>query len=292
MQILRIFVVFLALGPLTALGATEIFVDDLQTRLDVFVRLLVVKPERPRAIAVLFAGARGLVTINDDGTTSNRNFLVRSREIFARHGVVAVVVGPPSDRLFAAPDGSGTIGLGFGFRRTREHAEDIAAIINRVRALVPGLPVWLVGTSRGSTSAAYGAMRLLDPAGAQPDGVVLTSSLAVPVPPETEPADNDSLLRVGIAPGSFGLSLSQIKVPVLVMHHVNDQCFVTPYAGVAPLLQQLTGSGSVEGLAIRGGSTPMGDPCQALHYHGFIGIEGAVVARLAHWIKVTASGKP
>lgn len=284
MFIRRFWVLFLAFCPVSASGATQISQEDLATRPGVTVRLLVLTPDKPRAVAVLFAGGRGLVSI-ENGTTTNQNFLVRSREIFAQHGLVAVVVGPPSDRLGPAPDGSGTIGLGFGFRRSPEHADDIAAIVLRMRVLAPDLPVWLVGTSRGSTSAAYGAMRLAGMSGAAPDGIVLTSSLVVPVPPQTTPTDGDSLLLVGTAPGSAGLSLSQIQVPVLAMHHVNDQCFVTPYAGLQPLLQQLTGAAKLKGLAIHGGDTPIGDPCEALHFHGFIGIEGSVVARIEHWIR-------
>ena len=284
MFIHRFWVWFLAFCPVSASGAPQILQEDLATRPGVTVRLLVLTPDKPSAVAVLFAGGRGLVSI-ENGTTTNQNFLVRSREIFAQHGLVAVVVGPPSDRLFSAPDGSGTIGLGFGFRRSPEHADDIAAVVLRMRVLAPGLPVWLVGTSRGSTSAAYGVMRLADMSGAAPDGIVLTSSLAIPVPPQTTPTDGDSLLLVGTASGSEGLSLSQIQVPVLAMHHVNDQCFVTPYAGLQPLLQQLTGAARLKGLAIHGGDTPIGDPCEALHFHGFIGIEGSVVARIAHWIK-------
>jgi hypothetical protein len=275
-------VVLLAFCPLAASGATQVSQEDLATRPGVTVRLLILTPREPRAVAVLFAGGRGLVSI-ENGTTTNQNFLVRSREIFARHGLVAVVVGPPSDRLF--DDGSGIVGLGLGFRRSPDHANDIAAIVLRMRELTPDLPVWLVGTSRGSTSAAYGAMRLAGVAGATPDGIVLTSSLVVPVPPQTTPTDGDSLLLVGAAPGSEGLTLSQIQVPVLAMHHVDDQCFVTPYAGLEPLLQQLTGAARSKGLAIHGGSTPIGDPCEAQHFHGFIGIEGSVVARIAHWIK-------
>jgi hypothetical protein len=274
----------LALCPLVASGAAQVSQEDLVTRPGVTVRLLILTPRQPRAVAVLFAGARGLVSIAN-GTTANQNFLVRSRDLFARHGLVAVVVGPPSDRLFAAPDGSGAVGLGFGFRRTPEHAEDIAAVVRRMRVLAPSLPVWLVGTSRGSTSAAYGALRPAGTAGAAVDGIVLTSSLVVPVPPRATPADGDSLLLVGSAPGSEGLSLSQIRVPVLAVHHVDDQCFVTPYAGFGPLLQQFTGTARLEGLEIHGGATPIGDPCEALHYHGFIGIEDAVVARIAQWIR-------
>jgi hypothetical protein len=284
MFILRLLAAVLVSWPLAALGASQILVEDLETRAGATVRLLIVTPKKPRAVALLFAGGRGLVAI-EGGTTMNQNFLVRSREIFARHGLIAVVVGPPSDRLGPASDGSGPVGLGFGFRRFPEHAADIAAIVRRMRVLAPNLPVWLVGTSRGSTSAAYGAIRLQGVIGSEPDGIVLTSSLVVPVPPQGTPVDDDSLLRVGVAPDSAGLSLSQIRAPVLVMHHVNDQCFVTPYGGVQPLLQELSGTDKLKALAIHGGSTPIGDPCGALHFHGFIGIEDAVVARMAHWIK-------
>jgi hypothetical protein len=281
---MRSLVALVAFWPLAAFGAAQVSVENLETRAGVTIDLLIVTPKKPHAVAVLFAGGRGLVVI-EGGTTTNQNFLVRSREEFARHGLIAVVVGPPSDRLFPAPDGSGPVGLGFGFRRFSEHAADIAAIIRRMRVLAPNLPVWLVGASRGSTSAAYGAMRLDGVLGAEPDGIVLTSSLVVPVPPQVTPTDDDSLLLVGIAPDSAGLSLSQIRVPVLIMHHVNDQCFVTPYAGVEALQQQLTGTVKLKALAIHGGAQPTGDPCDALHFHGFIGIENSVVARIAHWIK-------
>jgi len=31
--------------------------------------------------------------------------------------------------------------------------------------------------------------------------------------------------------------------------------------------------------------TPIGDECDALHYHGYRGIEQATVARITNWIK-------
>jgi len=291
------FVTFLFwLLPGLPFAATQTSVHDLQfaataTRVSHSVRILVIKPDKPLATVILFAGGSGTVQIEDDGTTTNQNFLVRSRHLFVQHGFTVAVVNAPSDRFFPDPNNPAEpIGLLGGFRRTQTYSDDIAGVIAFLRDLGPAVPLWLVGTSRGSTSAAYVAIRKR--AGGGPDGIVLTSSLVVPVPPATTPIDNDSLLRVGIPSNSTGLSLSQINVPTLVMHHVNDQCSITPYAGVQPLLQGLTGAPKLEGMAIKGGSTPSGNPCQALHYHGFIGIEGAVVARMAHWIKFGFREKP
>jgi hypothetical protein len=57
-----------------------------------------------------------------------------------------------------------------------EHAQDLGKVIADVRTRVGG-PVWLVGTSRGTISAANAASRLTGPAA--PDGIVLTSALMV-----------------------------------------------------------------------------------------------------------------
>jgi len=285
MRCLRFLTVLIGLAPGLLFAATQTSVHNLEfaktaTRESHFVRILVIKPDKPLATVILFAGSRGTVLIENDGTTTNQNFLVRSRHLFVQHGLAVAVVNAPSDRL--EPSGN-PIGLSGGFRRTETYADDIAGVIAFMRAQVPSVPLWLVGTSRGSTSAAYVAIRKRT--GGGPDGIVLTSSLVVPVPPQFPSTDDDSLLWVGIAPNSAGLSLAQINVPTLVMHHANDQCSTTPYAGVEPLLQGLTGAPKLEGSSVKGGATPSGNPCEALHYHGFIGIEGAVVARMAQWIK-------
>ena len=36
---------------------------------------------------------------------------------------------------------------------------------------------------------------------------------------------------------------------------------------------------------VDGGSDPSGDPCQALHYHGFIDMEKEAAGLIADWIK-------
>ena len=102
-----------------------------------------------------------------DGTIKNGgNFLVKVREQFASHGFLVSVFDAPSDQ-------KGSDGM-LGYRVTEDHAADVAAVVKRLRELAT-VPVWLVGTSRGTISAANAAARLPPPSG--PDGIVLTSTM-------------------------------------------------------------------------------------------------------------------
>jgi len=79
---------------------------------------------------------------------------------------MVVVVDAPSDRQ-NPPDLS-------GFRGTPEHITDLKAVIAWLRKQAD-VPVWLVGTSCGTESAAFAATSLTGHDG--PDGLVLTSTI-------------------------------------------------------------------------------------------------------------------
>jgi hypothetical protein len=214
---------------------------------------------------ILFAGGAGILNIAPDGNIGNDdNFLVRSRASFTRHQLMVAVIDAPSDRL-PSP------GLS-DFRKSAGHAQDIAAVIASLRQEA-NIPVWLVGTSRGTTSAANGAIRLQN---GGPDGIVLTSSIV-------NAADTGTLVT---------MALEKIKVPALVAHHVSDACPNTLFQDLPPVLSKLKQAPiEVHQLTIKGGRPPEpnADPCGPFHYHGYLGIEDAVVARISNWIK---SGKP
>src|ERR1700693_801575 len=118
-------------------------VVDISTRPHVTQRILVMAPKKPKAVAVLLAGGHGGLQISADGSFGwgKGNFLVRSRQLFADQGLMVVVVDAPSDRQ-NPPYLS-------GFRGTREHVTDLKAVIAWARKQA-GVPVWLVGTSRGT----------------------------------------------------------------------------------------------------------------------------------------------
>jgi len=230
-------------------------VVDIPTRPGVTQRFLLITPDSPKAAVILFAGGHGGLQISDSGAFGwgGGNFLVRSRQLFASQGLAVAVVDAPSDRQ----------NLNY-FRQTAEHAADIKAVIAWLRDNLR-VPVWLVGTSRGTQSAAYIATRL--GSGGGPDGIVLTSSIL---------ADR----RSAAVPE---LGLETLNVPVLVVHHEEDGCRVCLFSDMPRLMEKLAALPRKELVTFKGGSN-VGDPCEARAYHGYNGLEPEVVSRIAVWI--------
>jgi pimeloyl-ACP methyl ester carboxylesterase len=234
-----------------------------QTRKGVTVPTVIIAPDNPKAVAILFAGGSGTIRIQPDGKIRRAgNFLVASRKKFAKNGIFAVVIDAPSDQT-----GGGSV-MDDDFRESDDHARDISMIVAALRKTY-NLPVWLVGTSRGSTSVANAGIRLQAEGPGRPDGIVLTSAIS----------------EQGRRGGNLlDLKLSAIHVPTLVVHHVKDGCLVTPFYGVSRIKDGLTGARPVKLIAIKGGKTK-GDPCGPKSHHGFLGQRGKVVKKIAKWIK-------
>jgi hypothetical protein len=233
-------------------------VVDIPTRPHVTQRMLVSSPKEPKAAVVLLAGGHGGLQISGSGSFAwgKGNFLVRSRQHFADQELMVVVLDAPSDRQ-KAPYLS-------GFRGTREHVADIQAVIAWVRKQAD-VPVWLVGTSRGTESAAYASVSLAGKDG--PDGLVLTSTIL---------SDSKEFAVTG-------LPLDRLRIPVLVVHHVEDGCSHCPYKDISRLMDKLGKSPRKDLLPIKGGVT-QGDPCEAWSHHGFNGIESEVVKKIGAWM--------
>src|SRR5450432_360348 len=160
-------VLLLAWLPLAFAQIAEQAVD-VPTRPGVTQRMLVLSPASPKAAVVLFAGGHGGLQLGPDGSIQwgRGNFLVRSRQMFAEQGLMVVLLDAPSDRQ-EPPFLS-------RFRQRPEHAADVKAVIAWLRDSGK-VPVWLVGTSRGTQSVGYVATELVGQDG--PDGIVLTSSI-------------------------------------------------------------------------------------------------------------------
>lgn len=263
----------LALAAFTAGPAAADFLPsppsltvDVPTRPGVTMRYAGFAPNGPpRAIAILFVGGQGALHIPDrtgPDWQNPGNFLARSRENFRKRGLYVAVVDAPSDHRG---------GLVQNFRISADHATDLAAIMADLRRRVPGVPVWLIGTSRGSISAANVAARLQGAAG--PDGVVLTSS--VTRPGGKHAPSRDTVLDV---------SLSDIHVPVLIVNHRDDACPVAVPADAPRILARLSGAARKETLLVEGGGPPRGDPCEPYGWHGYPGIEDRVVGAIVDWI--------
>jgi hypothetical protein len=239
--------------PIGCASAEDIV--TLPTRGGVTQSYLLAAPDggKAQAVALLFAGGMGRVDLERE--TARRgpdrgNFLVRSRQLFAQRGIAAAVMDAPSDE---------TAGMNDEFRLGSSHAADIAKVVADLKSRFPGAPVFLVGTSRGTLSAASAGKQL----GQAVDGVVLTATL---------------FLAAGQRPGLSGFDFATIPSPVLFVHHVDDGCAYTPYSSARRL------AGRFPVVSVSGGRPAESKPCEAMSAHGFLGKEPETVGAIANWM--------
>jgi hypothetical protein len=239
----RAFILWLAMVLSASASAQERI--DLSIRPGIIQSLYFTAAPSAVASVALFPGGSGVVA------AVRNNFLLRVAGRFSTQGINVAVLDAPSDQA---------AGMGTSFRQSTQHADDIAGVIAMLKDRSP-VPVWLVGTSRGSISAANGAARIGPPRVA---GVVLTSSVWLN--------------------GMAGVPLEQIRVPVLVVHNHDDGCRHSPFGDTSIEMARMRQAKVKELLAVSGGSLRSA-PCDALSPHGYYGIEDQVVPTIIAWIK-------
>jgi hypothetical protein len=178
------------------------------------------------------------------------NFLLRVAPRFVASGMTVAVIDTPSDH---------TSGMGWQQRITAEHVTDIAAVVAMLKSRSPA-PVWLIGTSRGSLSAANAAAKIGTPSVA---GVVLSSSVW--------------------GGGMTSVPLDKIRVPVLVVHNRDDGCRESPFSETEMMMGGMRQATAKELLAVSGGV--LRGHCDALSPHGYFTIEHQVVPAIIAWIQ-------
>ncbi len=255
---------FLSLLSSLSAGAAE-KLDTIPVRDGVTIKAAVnADAGKDAPIVILLVGGNGIARLDRwDGTGDpNGNFMTRIRKDIAAQGFITALPDAPSDRQER----------GLGNSRTgRVHAEDIGAVIRHMRRYSNG-PVFVAGTSRGTISAANVTARM---AAGEIAGLVLTATV-------TKANKRGSLDPVG------EVALEKIKVPVLLAHHKEDECYLCPPGSIPDLARKFTASPSVKVSFFEGGSGWRGDPCHAFHAHGFLGIEGKVTAEMVTWMKAVA----
>jgi pimeloyl-ACP methyl ester carboxylesterase len=235
-----------------ALEQGLIYVD---TRSEVKVPLFYIRVPAAKSTVILLTGGSGDIGLKD-GIPTTTNFLIRSRDLFAANGFNVAIIDLPSDKNSFA----------FSFRNTSRRTEDIRLITSFLKK-ANGLPVWLVGTSRGtilaaSAAAAFGIGELA--------GIVLASSFT-------------SMKKGGET--VLSQNLGAIRIPVLILHHERDACQNCPPAEAALVFKDLKNAPIRKLVYVNGGENPSGDPCQATHWHGFVGMEKEAVDLISAWIK-------
>jgi pimeloyl-ACP methyl ester carboxylesterase len=221
-------------------------------------RVVFTSPANPTAILVMFAGGDGTVEIADSGTIGNTgNFLLRTQPLWLAQGFAVEILGAPNNASLN------------GQRHTEAYADAVGRAVDFARTR-SSAPVWLVGTSAGTTGAANGAAHL----GGKVTGLVLTSSVTRQYPDLGETV--------------FDTNLAAITVPVLIVANQDDACPVTPPGDSPRIAAFLVRSPRKEVVYVhRDQICSSCRACEAFAPHGFLGIESAVIQRIADWIRAT-----
>jgi len=217
---------------------------------------------KPEAAALLLIGGGGNIRLgveNGQPKFNQGNFLPRSRREFIRNGILPVILDNPTDQQAGE-------GMSDEFRESAAHVTDIRAVRAELQKRYPGLPVFVVGTSRSTLSAAHLAKSLPN----ELKGAVLSSSLFY--------SGGGRGARQVLAAYNWG----QIKIPLLVVHHQDDACGATPYFEAKKLASRYPL------VTVHGGKPPESAPCEPFANHGFFGREAETVDAIAAWML----GKP
>lgn len=218
--------------------------------------LLVGRPRgEARGAVLLFPGGHGAGMFRErwDGFWLGGNFLVRNAPRFAKEGFLAAVVDAPSDHASGMSD---------AFRTSPEHLADAEAAAEHL-ARIGIRDIFLIGTSRGTTSVAYLATRIKHPA---VKGFVLSSSM-------------NSISN---------FPLEEIALPTLVVHHAQDECRATAYSAAQAAYGRLKAPRK-HFVTVSGGDTPVSGPCEARSAHGYLGKEREVIGAIVRWLKGEAA---
>ena len=250
---MRSFLIFVFSLLASTVFAAEARVVTIETRPGVTVSFYYMKNPAAKATAVLLAGGAGDIRL-EGGVPRSKNFLVRSRDYFAAAGLNVAVLDKASDQ-----DELGNV-----TRMSDKHIEDIRKTVAWLKKDT-GLPVWLVGTSKGTISAAAAAIAF---GNQELAGIVLTSSVT-------------DRKKTGAVPTQ---KLEAIRIPVLVMHHKYDACKICVPSDAPDIIRKLKNAPVKKLIIVSGGGNPRGDPCEAMHWHGYIGMEREAVDIISGWI--------
>ncbi len=229
-------------------GSARFRTVQLKTRPGVRQGFSLTLPEQPVAVALCFRGTSGC------GTALSLEYDL------TRRGVGIAVIDPPSD--LAA-------GFTAGERSRGEHLADIETVIRFVRREVR-VPVWLVGMSMGSVSAAHVATA----GAAGVDGVVFMAPVTALFSGRN--AFGERLVT--------GFALERLRVPVLAVAHRQDGCSITPPSGTDAIVRQASGAPVREVRLFEGGFSVSPDPCTGNSHHTFAGIHSEVGDAIAEFI--------
>jgi pimeloyl-ACP methyl ester carboxylesterase len=252
----------LSAGLCSSARANNATLVSIPTPRGVMQAFILIKPDHPVASVILFAGGHGALGLMSASSMKwgAGNFLVRTREAFAGHNLMVAIVDAPSDQQQ---------GMNAIFRMSNFHADDVSAVAAYLKKQV-AVPVWLVGTSMGTFSAAGGAVATVG------DGLVLTSTVTHPMP--------GWAIAKSLPEGVASMALAKVEVPTLIVSHRKDTCETSPPAKASDLKMRLSHATKVEIALLDGGKPPQSEPCEAKAAHGCFGVEKEAVNAIAKFV--------
>ena len=258
-------------GPVLAVDFSEVVPTgeaiSVETEYGGDLRFMLLKPDNPKAAVILFAGGKGYLGLSDSRELLRQkgSFLIGNREVFVKHGLMVAAIDAPS----------GVSDLRRTYRMSEQHSQDIEAVVWELkkRAIAP---VWLIGHSRGTYSAANGAIRLKELV----SGLILTSTV-------TKAREKYESYKTH-PNGVMSMKLATVKVPVMVLANKTDSCASTPGSNAENLAKAFTGTAKVAVKIFDGESEPKQDNCKEDSQHHFFGFHDKVISSIAEFIKANA----
>lgn len=244
-----------------------------------YVALRPVEGTAPKAAVFLIGGGDFNLNFNGDPATGaatliGGNFVVRSAQLFANAGYLAIAMNRPSDQPPAGSvDAVGDVDL---YRISVDHAADILAVLREVNT--DGLDVFLSGTSRGAISAVAASLIA--------SGISLSSAVS------RRSASIPSRMFVG-DDRRPNLVASFVKRPAHVLRNLLDACSLTRPIDQLNMFNAFVAAGvQAELSSVSGGFAFDTDPCDAFTFHGYLGIEPTAVLAVTTWLdaRVAALG--
>jgi predicted RNA-binding protein with TRAM domain len=241
---------------------------------------MVHKPtSKPKALVVLLMGGAGQADIEKGPKGSvaagvTGNFLVRSAQLFAEAGYLAVSVDAPED-LFSNYLYSASNATFDAYRVSAKASQDLATVIAAANG-GKNLNVFLAGTSRGANFAVAKHPLAV--------GVSLSSPISAPGGGSPIYVDAAAAAAVGIPSHVLSNLHDDLGVGCLVAQR--SAAAALSFSGDTILLGTQNRFDDLFSTLITGGF------CDALSPHGFYGIETSAVAAMTDWMDDVRTALP
>jgi len=234
--------------------------QGLFTKEDVLQRAVLLKSPVAQDTALLvFRGWPGIARLESaNDWRRNLNFMGGRVRLFLDAGISLVVMDCPTDQqAMAGPYNPAA--CDDGYRSSRQHADDVALVIDRLAKEHGFSKFYVFGHSYGTISSKWLAHHL----GSRLEGSIHSAAQTL------------GGARFGYS--AMSVDMSRLAAPSLHVHHEADACAFTPYATVK-------GYASGNLVSVRGGRRN-GDPCGGTHLHSYEGRETEASEAIIAWIR-------